>query len=546
MTFKPNFPVMIMGTTETYQTNFQGQDSRIMIGGNGLISALAVAKQVKCCLVSGIGGDIYHKIPSLNLTKKLNLDFLDISQTQTSFFYKSNLNKNGVETSGIPEFNYHQQFLEKSFKNLPDCKILHCSGTDPDFYLRNLEYIKYEILSVTTIGYFLEKKPQSVLKLMNLADVIFVNVSEFEKIKSKISLQKKLLVVTKGKDGLDIYFKNQKFSFENLEIKSENTLNAGDVMAGTFIANLIDLPFLGILDEKILARIVQKSCREVVKLLNQDLYYRIPFQINILEKIIQSTKQRILHKKRLLPQTELEKKLDLNNTSQQFKQTLSQVKSQKGVIAEIKKKSPSAGLISKEFEPIKTAKLYDKYDFVKVISVITEPNFFGGNLKIMQNIKKQTTKPILRKDFIIDQYQILESKYYGADLVLLIATILTQETLKSFIEKAKSIGLVALVEINNEQEKIMAIKAGAELLGINSRNLEDFSIDINSFERLSKDIPKHIIKIAESGVKNPEDIFQYHSLGAELVLIGTYFMQNKNLIELLNTIQTAYDSNDHI
>jgi sugar/nucleoside kinase (ribokinase family) len=272
------FPVLVLGTTEIYQTQLANQDSSLMIGGNGLLSALAVAKKAQCSLVSGVGLDIYDNLLQLKIPN-LDLSGLKFYPEQKSFFYKSVLDENGSETSGTPEFNCHRQFLDTTFNDFLTCNILHCSGTDPDFYLNNLSNIDYQILSVTTIGYFLEKKPESVVKLMQKADIIFLNLDEFESLKKEMGLSNKLIIITKGANGLDVYSQNQKYSFETKEVQTKNTVNAGDVLAGSFLANLIERNLISkqdilALEQAELAQIISNSQTETQKLLQQDPYYR--------------------------------------------------------------------------------------------------------------------------------------------------------------------------------------------------------------------------------------------------------------------------------
>ncbi|MBV7273610.1 indole-3-glycerol phosphate synthase TrpC [Clostridium sp. PL3] len=205
-----------------------------------------------------------------------------------------------------------------------------------------------------------------------------------------------------------------------------------------------------------------------------------------------------------------------------FKKSLSKEKI--SIIAEIKKASPSKGVILEDFNPIKIAKIYEDID-IDAVSVLTEKNFFKGNDLYIREVKKVNSKPILRKDFIVDPYQIHQSKAIGADAILLIVSIL-KDKLKEYYDLACSIGLDCLVEIHDEEELKIALNSGCSIIGINNRNLKDFTEDLTNTERLIKNIPSGILVISESAIKTPEDINYLNGLGVKAVLIGETFMRN--------------------
>lgn len=207
------------------------------------------------------------------------------------------------------------------------------------------------------------------------------------------------------------------------------------------------------------------------------------------------------------------------------------------IIAEIKKASPSAGIICENFNPIEIAKTYTEIG-VDAISVLTDEHFFKGSIEILKNVRKITDLPILRKDFIIDEIQILEAKSVFADACLLIVAALNFKVLCRFIELCKDIGLSPLVEVHDKDELNIALDAGAHIIGINNRNLETFKLDLNTSKEVSINIPKNIIKVSESGIENNKDIKFIRSLNFDACLIGTSFMKSLNkskfLKELLN------------
>ncbi|MCL2206495.1 MAG: indole-3-glycerol phosphate synthase TrpC [Fibromonadales bacterium] len=192
-------------------------------------------------------------------------------------------------------------------------------------------------------------------------------------------------------------------------------------------------------------------------------------------------------------------------------------------ICEVKKASPSRGVIVEDFPYLKIAKEYEAAG-ASAISVLTEPEFFKGEDEYLQCIAKEVKIPVLRKDFIIDAFQIYEAKFLGASAVLLICAILENEKLKKFIELAHSIGLSSLVEVHNEEETENALNAGAKIIGINNRDLKTFNVDLQTTKRLCSLIPSHAIKVSESGIKTPEDMQFLRECGVDAVLIGESFM----------------------
>jgi len=190
------------------------------------------------------------------------------------------------------------------------------------------------------------------------------------------------------------------------------------------------------------------------------------------------------------------------------------------VIAEIKRASPSKGQLAKINDPALLAKEY-LAGGASVISVLTEERKFMGSLADLDKIRTAITKtPILRKDFIVTPYQIWEARAHGADMVLLIVAALSKEQLISFIERVHSLGMTALVEAHTAEEVKAAVAAGAQVIGINARNLKTLQVDRKVFADLARLVPDHLVKVAESGVRGPEDVFAYAKAGANAVLVG--------------------------
>lgn len=205
-------------------------------------------------------------------------------------------------------------------------------------------------------------------------------------------------------------------------------------------------------------------------------------------------------------------------------------------ICEIKKASPSKGVIVENFPYIDIAKEYEKAG-ASAISVLTEPKFFKGNDKYLQEVARTVKIPVLRKDFIIDEYQIYQAKLIGAAAVLLICGVLEEKTLKSFLNTAKSLKLSCLVETHSQDEIKKALNVGAEIVGINNRDLKTFTVDINTSLKLRKYVPEDKIIISESGIKTAEDIKVLKQAGFNAALIGESMMRSKNKRQFISQLK---------
>lgn len=189
------------------------------------------------------------------------------------------------------------------------------------------------------------------------------------------------------------------------------------------------------------------------------------------------------------------------------------------VIAEVKRSSPSKGALAAIADPAGLAADYEAGG-AAVISVLTEQRRFGGSLDDLDAVRARVDIPVLRKDFIVTSYQLWEARAHGADLALLIVAALDQNALVSLIERAKSIGLTPLVEVHDEEETERALEAGAQIIGVNARNLKTLEVDRANFARIAPMIPDTVVRIAESGVRGPHDLIAYANSGADAVLVG--------------------------
>ncbi len=196
------------------------------------------------------------------------------------------------------------------------------------------------------------------------------------------------------------------------------------------------------------------------------------------------------------------------------------------VIAEIKKASPSAGIISENFNPLKIATAYRKGG-ADAVSVLTDKTYFKGDISIIALVRKTLKSiPILRKDFIIDSSQIFEARAYGADSFLLIAGILTDSQMQDFIALGRSLGMEPLVEVHDEEELTKSLHAGAEIIGVNNRNLRNFEVSMRISEKLISMIPPHVTAVSESGIKKPKDTKHLFHIGFNAVLVGETLMRS--------------------
>lgn len=255
-------------------------------------------------------------------------------------------------------------------------------------------------------------------------------------------------------------------------------------------------------------------------------------KIDILKQIVAKKKERILLSKQQLSQEDLMAKLAGLPATRPFKEAMSKPK-QISLIAEIKQASPSGGIIRQNFNLEEIARSYQEAK-VQAVSVLTEEDFFSGNLAYLNQVKNIFNGPILRKDFILEDYQVYESRYFGADAILLIADLLTKDKLTELMQIADSLDLDYLVEVHDEKELKKVLSLKVPIIGINNRSLRTLEVDFKTTEKLFTLIPKDKVVVVESGIKNYQDILFLKILGASAVLIGTAFMQAadvKNKVE---------------
>jgi indole-3-glycerol phosphate synthase len=243
----------------------------------------------------------------------------------------------------------------------------------------------------------------------------------------------------------------------------------------------------------------------------------------ILDKILKHKRQEIQQRQLSLPLQELQKRVKDMPSSRSFLGPLKD-RTQINIIAEIKKASPSAGIIREAFYPIKIAQDYYAGG-AAAISILTEENFFHGSIHYIEPVKNSVPLPVLRKDFIVDPYQVYETRFFGADAILLIATILDIEELRALVEICLDVGLDPLVEVHSQQDLDKALATATTLIGINNRDLATMNTDLHTTQNLLKAVPATKIIISESGIRTRQDILKLVSWGVKTFLIGEILMQ---------------------
>ncbi len=251
--------------------------------------------------------------------------------------------------------------------------------------------------------------------------------------------------------------------------------------------------------------------------------------VNILQKICEDKSKELEETKRRCSFKTLEKLLSPKLEKREFKEKLilAQKNKKNFIIGEIKKQSPSAGEIISDYIPEDIAIVYQKSG-IGALSILTESKYFLGNIDHLSLVKKKTNLPILRKDFIIDKYQILESKIYQADCILLILSILSDEQAIDFINYANELNLDCIIEVHDEAELKRAIKLDYPVIGINNRNLKSLEVNLDNSLNLNKNLTYDFILIAESGIKTSDDINKFNSTGIFNFLIGESLLKSRN------------------
>ncbi len=247
----------------------------------------------------------------------------------------------------------------------------------------------------------------------------------------------------------------------------------------------------------------------------------------ILDKIVENKIQEVKNRKIEEPVVVLKEKIDTSDKPRDFVSGISK-HGKMNLIAEIKKASPSAGVIKEDFSVEKIAEAY-KMAKVDAISVLTDKKFFQGEIKYINIVKNIANVPILRKDFIVDEYQIYESRAYKADAILLIVRILERSQLADYLAMAAELGMAALVEVHSEKELEQALYCNAEIIGINNRDLDTLEVDIETSLRIKEEVPEDKIIVSESGIRTRNDVEELYKYGIHAILVGEILMRSNDI-----------------
>lgn len=258
--------------------------------------------------------------------------------------------------------------------------------------------------------------------------------------------------------------------------------------------------------------------------------------MSILNEIILKKKERLQNIKTNIPIKDLKSKIADIDKPKDFEKAIKRDTREKiKLIAEIKKASPLRGIIRKNFNHLSIARIYEQEN-VDAVSVITEEDFFMGNLSFLTDARKILTKPILRKDFIFDEYQIYESRANEADAILLIAAILEKNQATEYLHLSKELGLSVIFEVSNFKELETALFINSDIIGINNRDLKTLEVDINTTLKLKKEIPSNKIVVSESGIKTRDDVKRLEEVGIHAILVGTAFMEAEDVTQKIKEL----------
>lgn len=258
--------------------------------------------------------------------------------------------------------------------------------------------------------------------------------------------------------------------------------------------------------------------------------------MNILDQLADYARYRVAEAEKKIPETEMRRQAEAMDSDTGFPFEKALAAPGISFITEIKKASPSKGLIAPDFPYLEIAEDYQKAG-ASAISCLTEPKWFQGSDQYLKEIAEHVSIPVLRKDFTVSPYMIWQAKTLGASAVLLICAILDEKELKEYREIAAGVGLSALVEAHDEKEVDMALRSGARIIGVNNRNLKDFTVDIRNSERLRKLIPEDIIFVSESGIRTADDVARLRKNGTDAVLIGETLMRSRDKKGMLDALR---------
>lgn len=260
--------------------------------------------------------------------------------------------------------------------------------------------------------------------------------------------------------------------------------------------------------------------------------------MSILDKITEKKLARLNIAKSGTQLSVLKQRLSECEPTRDFKAAITRGQRTIRLIAEIKKASPSRGLIKENFAPGSIAEIYEEKS-VDAVSVLTEEDFFQGDINYIAAVKSGTSRPVLRKDFIIDEYQIYEARAFGADAILLIASLLERQQAEEYLHLCRELGLSVLFEVHDHAELEKTLRVDAGIIGINNRNLKTMSVDLKTTFLLKKEISSDKVVVSESGIKTRDDVLSLEAAGIDAMLIGTSLMEAKDLGQKIDELRGA-------
>lgn len=262
--------------------------------------------------------------------------------------------------------------------------------------------------------------------------------------------------------------------------------------------------------------------------------------MGILDAIVLKKKERLAVSKSALPLKDLRIQAEDAGKPRDFKNAIKRAQNEKiHLIAEIKRASPSKGIIRKDFDHLAIARAYEECA-VDAVSILTEQDFFQGSLNFLSEARQVLTKPLLRKDFMFDEYQLYEARAHNADAILLIAAILEKNQASEYLHISNDLGLAVLFEVHNFKELEMAMRLDCNIIGINNRDLKTLTIDLQTTFELKKEIPPDKIVVSESGIKTRADVLKLEEAGIDAMLIGTSFMETDNILSKINELHDIH------
>lgn len=250
--------------------------------------------------------------------------------------------------------------------------------------------------------------------------------------------------------------------------------------------------------------------------------------MSILNKIVEKKRERLSAARARTPLSKLRSRISDLEKPRDFINAIKRGTGHIKLIAEIKKASPSKGVIREDFDPVSIGRLYEE-ESADALSVLTEEDFFMGSLAYIPLVRKVMTRPLLRKDFIFDEYQVYEARANEADAILLIAAILERSQVEEYLHLSRELGLSVLFEVHDHDDLETALRVSADIIGINNRNLKNLKIDLNTTFILKKHIPDNKVVVSESGIANRADVLRLQDAGIDAMLIGTAFMESPDI-----------------